>query len=192
MSGPIQIRPAAAADAPSRFFSSAELTPEVEEHFLSALAEFGQATYAANVCGMTRRGLYKRRARDPAFAARWEEALAAFEETLTQRVIATAIHMGTGRWVQALNERGEPELDDDFEPLMRFDCSNVDPRIAVKLIGLRVRSVNDPVSISVQNNTQVIGEVQGGPRLVTDDHEDLHGLIEDDIIDADFEVLDVD
>jgi len=184
MSGPIQLRPAAVADAPSRFQSPAAITPEVEERFLTALSEFGQATYAANVCGMTRRALYKRRARDRDFAERWDEALGAFEEALTQRVIATALHMGTGRWVPALDADGEPELDEEFEPLMRFDCSHVDPRIAVKLIGLRVRSVNDPMSISVQSNTQVVNESPRGPvRLVTDDHEDLTGLV----VDAEFE-----
>lgn len=151
----LQIRPPADADAPSRYHTRAVIPADVEERFLAALEEFGQVTYAANVCGMARRSLYDRRGRDPAFAARWDDAVEAFEETLTRRVIQTALHMGTGRWVPALDaDTGEPELDDDFEPLFRFDCSNVDPRIAVKLMALRMRDLNARTAplVAVQNN----------------------------------------
>lgn len=168
MHAPMTIRPAADQNAPSRFASPAEITPDVEERFLAALTEFGQVTYASNVSGMARRSLYARRQRDPDFAERWDEAVDLFEETLTQRVVHTALHMGTGRWVPAVDpDTGEQELDDDFEPLYRFDCSHVDPRIAVKLLALRVRSVNDAPTVSIQNNTQINNvaptPVQGPP-----------------------------
>lgn len=156
MSSPaIQIRPSADANAPSRYHTSAAIPSDVEDRFLSALSEFGQVTYAANVCGMARRSLYDRRCRDRDFASRWDEALEAFEETLTQRVIATALHMGTGRWVIAVDpDTGHVELDEDLEPLMRFDCSDVDPRIAVKLMSLRMRDLNARTAplVAVQNN----------------------------------------
>ena len=58
--------------------------------------------------------------------------------------------MGTGRWVPALDENGEPELDEEFEPLMRFDCSHVDPRVAIKLMSLRMNDVNAPKAPLVQ------------------------------------------
>lgn len=178
MSG-MTIRPRVDPAAPSRFHSAAEITAEVEQRFLEALAEFGVVTHAAGVCGMTRRGLYKRRQRDPEFADRWDEAVEAFEESLTYRVVQTALHMGTGQWVPAVDpDTGEPELDGEFEPLMRFDCSNVDPRIAVKLMALRMRSVNDPVTFSVQNNSTVINEEPRAPRLVTDDNEDVSEFVD--------------
>lgn len=165
----IQIRPPAVADAPSRYHTSAAIPTDVDERFLGALAEFGQVTYAANVCGMARRSLYDRRRRDPDFARRWDDAAEAFEETLTQRVIATALHMGTGRWVAATDpETGEPELDDDLEPLVRFDCSNVDPRIAVKLMSLRMRDLNTRTAplVAVQNNVGTAAvEVTAGEPL---------------------------
>lgn len=165
----IQIRPPAKANAPSRYHTRAVIPADVDERFLAALAEFGQVTYAANVCGMARRSLYERRRRDTDFAAQWDDAIEAFEETLTQRVIATALHMGTGRWVAAVDqETGEPELDDDFEPLMKFDCSNVDPRIAVKLMSLRMRDLNARTAplVAVQNNNYAAGaEVQRGEPL---------------------------
>ncbi len=173
MSNPaMQIRPPARADAPSRYHTRAAIPADVEERFLGALAEFGQVTYAANVSGMARRSLYERRRRDEGFAAAWDDAVEAFEETLTQRVIATALHMGTGRWVAATDPvTGEPELDDDFEPLMRFDCSNVDPRIAVKLMSLRMRDLNartTPLVAFQNNNYAAPAEVRRGEPLDLD------------------------
>lgn len=168
-SSTLQLRPPAKADAPSRYHSSAAIPADIAERFLAALSEFGQVTYAANVCGMARRSLYERRRRDPEFAKKWEDAIETFEETLTQRVIATALHMGTGQWVAAIDaETGEAELDEDFEPLMRFDCSNVDPRIAVKLMSLRMRDLNARTAplVAVQNNSfSATPEVQKGEPL---------------------------
>ena len=168
----IQIRPPAEANAPSRYHTRAAIPADVEDRFLGALAEFGQVTYAANVSGMARRSLYDRRRRDKEFAVAWDDAIEAFEETLSQRVIATALYMGTGRWVPAIDpETGEPELDDDLEPLMRLDCSNVDPRIAVKLMSLRMRDLNarNTPLVAVQNNNYAAGtEVQRGEPLDLD------------------------
>lgn len=168
-SADMQLRPPAEADAPSRYHSSAAIPPDAADRFLAALSEFGQVTYASNICGMARRSLYERRKRDPEFAEKWEDAIESFEETLTQRVIATALHMGTGQWVAAINaETGEVELDDDFEPLLRFDCSNVDPRIAVKLMSLRMRDLNARTAplVAVQNNSfSATPEVQKGDPL---------------------------
>lgn len=163
MSNPaMQIRPPADADRPSAYHTRAAIPEDTTNRFLAALAEFGQVTYASNVCGMARRSLYDRRSRDAEFAQAWDEALAAFEETLTQRVIATALHMGTGRWVPALDPvTGDQELDEDLEPLMRFDCSQVDPRVAIKLMALRMRDVNERTAplVAVQNNLNAAAPV---------------------------------
>lgn len=169
MNNPMQIRPPADAHAPSRFASPVQITPDVEVRFLSALREFGQVTYASNVCGMTRSALYARRKRDKEFAERWDDAVDHFEDTLTRRVIQTAIHMGTGRWVPALDPiTDEPELDDDFEPVLRFDCSLVDPRIAIKLMALRMRDVNAAAAPAVQVNQQFNSYGDGRPEVVYD------------------------
>ena len=188
----IQIRPPAVANAPSRYHTRAAIPADVEDRFLGALAEFGQVTYAANVSGMARRSLYDRRRKDREFAAAWDDAVEAFEETLTQRVIATALHMGTGRWVPAVDpDTGEIELDDDLEPLMRFDCSNVDPRIAVKLMSLRMRDLNARTTplVAVQNNTYAAPtEVQQGALLDLDALKaelDLATVIDAEVVDDD-------
>ncbi|MEH6521614.1 hypothetical protein [Sulfitobacter sp.] len=168
----IQIRPPANANALSKYHTRAAIPPDVDERFLTALSEFGQVTYAANVAGPTRRTFYNRRRQDPEFSARWDDAIEAFEETLTQRVIATALHMGTGRWILATDpDTGDIELDGDFEPLMRFDYSNVDPRIAVKLMSIRMRDLNARTAplVAVQNNNYAAGpEVQKGEPLDLD------------------------
>lgn len=137
------------------------------EEFLGHLRKFGQITYAANMAGLTRRTFYARRERDPAFAEKWDEAISAFEEELTWRVVHTALEMGTGRWVPLTDPKtGEPALDDDFEQILRFDTSNVDPRITNKLLSLRVRSVNDGPIAVVNNATHLHASPKPMPQLV--------------------------
>lgn len=68
-------------------------------------------------------------------------------------------------------ETGEPELDDELEAFVRFDCSNVDPRIAVKLMSLRMRDLNARTAplVAVQNNTYAAStEVMAGAPLDLD------------------------
>ena len=84
----------------------------------------------------------------------------------------TFVRLGTGQWVAAVDpDTGEIELDDDFEPLMKFDCTNVDPRIAVKLMSLRMRDLNARITplVAVQNNNYAAStEVQRGEPLDLD------------------------
>lgn len=51
------------------------LTPDAEERFLDMLAASANVTLAARAAGASMAGFYKRRARDEAFRARWEEAM---------------------------------------------------------------------------------------------------------------------
>ncbi|MEM6693522.1 MAG: hypothetical protein AAF626_02525 [Pseudomonadota bacterium] len=128
---------------------------EKGDEFLHYLHQFGHITYAANMTGLTRRTFYDRRAKHADFAEAWDEALAAFEEELTMRVVQTALEMGTGKWVRVLDPKtGEPELDDDFEPVYRFETASVDPRVLTKLLALRMSSVDGPSQTNVQINNQ--------------------------------------
>lgn len=148
------------------------------EEFLGHLRKFGQITYAANMAGLTRRTFYARRERDSAFAEKWDEALSAFEEELTWRVVHTALEMGTGRWVPLKDPKtGEDVLDDDFEQILRFDTSNVDPRITNKLLSLRVRSVNDGPIAVINNATHLHASPKPMLQLVS-----LSGAV--DVVDA--------
>jgi len=144
----------------------AQVYGEKGDEFLGYLRQFGHVTYAANMTGLTRRTFYDRRSKNPDFAEAWDDAVAAFEEELTHRVVQTALEMGTGRWVPVIDPAtGRPELDDDFEVVHRFETSHVDPRVLTKLLALRMSSADGPAQTNVQiNNT--VKELPRKPRLV--------------------------
>ena len=163
--------------APSRLGHGSKFKREdVEATFLASLKQYGVVSAAAQASGMTRRALYSRRANNPAFAQAWAQALEDFEESLTHRVVQTALELGTGKWVPEIGPDGKPVyerdemgrlvLDEDFDPipLYRFDCSNVDSRIAAKLMSLRMKSVNEIPAVQVNNGFMV--EAPKRPRLV--------------------------
>lgn len=144
----------------------AQVYGEKGDEFLGYLRQFGHVTYAANMTGLTRRTFYDRRSKNPDFAEAWDDAVAAFEEELTHRVVQTALDMGTGKWVPVIDPKtGQPELDDDFEVVHRFETSHVDPRVLTKLLALRMSSADGPAQTNVQiNNT--VNELPRKPRLV--------------------------
>ncbi|MFD1344278.1 hypothetical protein [Litorisediminicola beolgyonensis] len=147
----------------------AQVYGEKGDEFLGYLRQFGHVTYAANMTGLTRRTFYDRRAKNPDFAEAWDDAVAAFEEELTHRVVQTALEMGTGRWVPVIDPAtGEPALDDDFEVVHRFETSHVDARVLTKLLALRMSSADGPAqtNIQVNNQTTVHNELPRRPRLV--------------------------
>lgn len=77
--------------------------------------------------------------------------------------------MGTGKWVQCFDpETGEPELDDDFEPVYRFETASVDPRVLNELLSLRMSSMDGPAQTNVQinNSTSVQTALPAKPKLV--------------------------
>lgn len=165
-----RIKPASDPRMPSKIAAiTRPIYGEKGDEFLLYLRQFGHITYAANMTGLTRRTFYDRRAKHPDFAEAWDEALAAFEEELTMRVVQTALEMGTGKWVQCLDpETGELELDDDFEPVYRFETASVDPRVLNKLLSLRMSSVDGPAQTNVQinNSTSVQTSLPAKPKLV--------------------------
>ena len=82
------------------------------------------------------------------------------------RVVQTALEMGTGKLVQCFDlKTGEPELDDDFEQVYRFETASVDPRVLNKLLSLRMTSADGTAQTNVQVNTTV-NELPRKPRLV--------------------------
>lgn len=62
----------------------------------------------------------------------------------------------------------KPELDDDFEPVYRFETASVDPRVLNKLLSLRMSSVDGPAQTNVQinNSTSVQTALPAKPKLV--------------------------
>jgi hypothetical protein len=142
------------------------LLDELGGQFLRHLRTTGSVVIAANLTGATRRAYYARRERDPSFAEAWDDALAAYEEEVTSRVVGTALAMGTGRLVPVLNEDGSPALDEDFEPLWELDVSRVNPAVLNKLLDKRVRSIDGPAQTNVQVNATLNAGPRPTPRLV--------------------------
>ncbi len=165
-----RIKPAPDPHKPSQLAPVvAQVYGEKGDEFLGYLRQFGHVTYSANMTGLTRRTFYDRRAKNPEFAEAWDDAVTAFEEELTHRVVQTALEMGTGKWVPVIDpETGEPELDDDFEPVYRFETTNVDPRVLNKLLSLRMSSADGPAQTNVQvnNSTTVNSPLPAKPKLV--------------------------
>jgi len=162
-----RIKPAPDPHKPSQLAPVvAQVYGEKGDEFLGYLRQFGHVTYAANMTGLTRRAFYDRRAKNPDFAEAWDDAVTAFEEELTHRVVQTALEMGTGKWVPVIDPAtGRPELDDDFEVVLRFETSHVDARVLTKLLALRMSSADGPAQTHVQiNNT--VNELPRKPKLV--------------------------
>ncbi len=74
------------------------ITPAKINTFLHHLGRTGSITFAAARAGLPRRALYKRRAADAAFAARWDEALQLGIDRLQDDAMRRALH-GTERAV---------------------------------------------------------------------------------------------
>jgi hypothetical protein len=144
------------------------LPATVRDEFVCLLMETGNVSGVARVLGINRMTAYGWRD-DPEFAQRWDIALDVSRQGLRERVVETAEHMGVGEWVSLLNPiSGEPELDDDFEPVMHFETRHVDARILMKLMDKTMRGEEEdgPRAIAaVQVN--VAPGLQPKPRLVT-------------------------
>jgi hypothetical protein len=74
--------------------------------------------------------------------------------------------MGTGKWVQVVDEHGDPILDEDFEAVFRFETSHVDARVLNKLLGLRMSSVDGPAQTTVNVSNTVNASPRPMPKLV--------------------------
>lgn len=79
-----------------------KLTPEKVDEFLELLAETANVTKSAVAIGMSRRGMYDAREREPKFAARWDEAVAMGADALEQE----ARRRGFQGWEEPLYHKG--------------------------------------------------------------------------------------
>lgn len=79
-------------------------TPAVRAAFLDALRQFGSVRHALAAVGKARSGAYSLKARDPLFAAAWDDSLAEAALPVTTRLIDRAIG---GEWVRIVDETGK-------------------------------------------------------------------------------------
>lgn len=143
------------------------LPARVRDEFVELLAETGNVSEAARRLAIYRMTPYAWR-EDPAYAASWDAALEVARQGLRERVVETACAMGVGRWAQAVDpETGEPLLDDDFEPVVRFETGHVDARVLMKMMDKLMRSEDGPAVAAVHVNNHVGADLPPAPRLVT-------------------------
>jgi hypothetical protein len=137
---------------------------DTKREFLDRVAMEGNVSRVCRELGLNRSTVYEWRG-DQDFAVRWDAALEMSAEGLREQVLETARHLGLGRYVPALDDRGRPVLDDNFEPVMRLDVSHVDVRVLSKLIDKTLSSADSAPATAVQVN---VGETAptARPRLV--------------------------
>jgi len=142
------------------------LPARIRDGFIDALAETGNVSAAARTLGINRMTAYRWRG-DPDFAQRWDLALDVARQGIRERVVETACAMGVGRWVLARDPITEEIiLDDDFEPVLRFETGHVDARVLMKMMDKLMRSEDGPVAAAVQVNNHVHAALPPAPKLV--------------------------
>jgi hypothetical protein len=131
------------------------------------LIDGGNVSDATRRLGINRMTAYGWRS-DPAFADRWDVALDIARQGLREQVVETACAMGVGRWVPLLDPTtDEVVLDDEFEPVMRFETGHVDARVLMKMMDKVMRSEDGASMTAVQVNNHIHTELPAAPKLVT-------------------------
>lgn len=103
----------------SRFDSPALIPSDLNEQFLRLLSISGQVNWSASQLGVSKGTMYNRRARDPAFARKWDVAVKQATEDRAASILAgvddhIASHLRS-QLVPLVDQDGQPVLDDDFE-----------------------------------------------------------------------------
>jgi hypothetical protein len=144
------------------------ITIETKREFLTELAQTGNVRLASMRAGVSRSAAYHWRLTDPDVATAWDLALRVSMDSMREEIVETARTMGLGRWVELLDENGQPVLDDNFEKVLEYDVSHVDARVLVKLLDKALPSADGSAktSITVQNETHVHAAPKPMPQLV--------------------------
>ena len=103
-------------------------TATKKDLFLEAFRDNGgNALHASKAAGISRVAAYKWRETDLAFAARWDEIIAAGRRRMA--LLARA------KIVVLRDERGDVVLDQNLDPFLVLDLSSVDRNLVSKLLG---------------------------------------------------------
>lgn len=135
------------------------LPARYRDEFIERLMETGNVSRSAAALGVNRLTAYRWRGGDPAFASAWDLALEAARGVLRERVVETATALGLGRWAPVLDPAtGAPELDDDFEPVARFETGHVDARVLMKWMDKALSDSPTRIDASVRGALPVLRE----------------------------------
>lgn len=140
------------------------LPANISDLFLERVAETGNVSKACAELGLVRMTMYERRYRDPDFAQQWDAALEIARGGLRERVVETACELGLGKAVPLVNADGHQVFDDDFEPVMRLDTSEVDARVLMKLMDKTMRdearTLDQRLLVADKSEQDHFGEVE--------------------------------
>jgi len=117
--------------------TSVQLLAAKHDIFFAQLARHGRITQAAAEATLDRSAAYKTKDSDPAFAARWSEALDAYADTLEAAAHQRAVegtkkpltHQGQFTYVYQTGPDGRPIKDDDGNYVLALD-ENGKPKVA--------------------------------------------------------------
>ena len=135
------------------------LPARYRDEFIERLMETGNVSRSAAALGVNRLTAYRWRDDDPGFACAWDLALEVARQGLRERVVETAAALGLGRWAPVLDPAtGAPELDDDFEPVTRFETVHVDARVLMKWMDKTLSDSPTRIDASVRGGLPVLRE----------------------------------
>lgn len=147
------------------------LPARYRDEFIESLMETGNVSRSAAALGVNRLTAYRWRDDNRGFARAWDLALEVARQGLRERVVETATALGLGRWAPVLDPAtGRPELDEDFEPVARFETEHVDARVLMKWMDKALSDSPTRVDATVRGALPVLRE-----RL------DLEGLSGDEL-----------
>lgn len=133
------------------------ISPEQKEVFITELQDTGKVNLAARKAKISTVQLYRLRKKNKEFAEHWDTALSIWMEEIDASLLLTAKELGLGKWVPKIDQyTGEHIIGDNYEKVYEFNVDNVDPRVLIKLLALRMPSEKNQVNIQVNNQADEV------------------------------------
>ena len=162
--------------------SFSELGPASEDQqfrFVRGLMAGKSPSVAAREAGTDTLSLYFARCADTQFDDLWNLALLAVRDAALHQILDKAlVATGTVVWDNLTDDKGEPYLDEQFEPIRAPRLLNSNTAILSKLLDRLMVSADKPVPsavVQINNSNQVDnGALQPMPRLINPSEDDDH------------------
>ena len=157
------------------------MTPAKQDRFLEVLADTGNVMETCDILGVSRSTVYNRRAKDPEFAARWDQAVEMQVNQLRQVVVKTVLDLMPKVVRVPLKDRdGNKVLDDNFEEIMVPMPAGGDMDLLRSVASRGVFPENRSTNVQVNASTTVRNELPNRkPKLVRGTTGSIQRLLDD-------------